>query len=88
MPQGIVPEGKRGAGKPWSFEGVKFYRIYDRFICQSGAEVDTPLLGNSSTFKDDPGALAPTTRGPTEYSVLIYAYVICIHVGVCPWHHD
>jgi len=55
--RGIVPEGKRGAGKPWSFEGVKFYRIYDRFICQSGAEVDTPLLGNSSTFKDDPGSL-------------------------------
>ncbi|GAX76033.1 hypothetical protein CEUSTIGMA_g3476.t1 [Chlamydomonas eustigma] len=51
---GIVPDGHDGAGKPYHFKGSTFYRIVDRFICQSGALIESIYGG---TFRDDPKGL-------------------------------
>lgn len=52
--QGIVPEGREGAGKPYHFKGASFYRIIDQFIDQGGVEIESALGG---AFKDDSGGL-------------------------------
>ncbi|KAG2487798.1 hypothetical protein HYH03_013642 [Edaphochlamys debaryana] len=51
---GVAPEGHEGAGKPYHFKGVNFYRIIENFIDQSGQWTDSPLGG---LFRDDPGGL-------------------------------
>ena len=40
----------------YTFEGMKFYRIIDRFIDQSGQHGAASIWGGS--FDDDPGGLA------------------------------
>eukprot|EP00775_Hariotina_reticulata_P010533 gene10533-10693_t len=55
--KGTVPEGREGAGKPYSFKGKPFYRIIDSFIDQAGAETESVFGGQ---FKDDPGGLKLT----------------------------
>eukprot|EP00884_Botryococcus_braunii_P000580 jgi/Botrbrau1/10522/Bobra.7_1s0006.3 len=55
--KGVVPDdgtGREGAGQPYHFKGKYFYRIIDRFIDQTGADVESVFGG---AFKDDPGGL-------------------------------
>lgn len=52
--KGIVPNGREGAGKDYSFKGRNFYRIIDRFIDQSGAQTESIYGG---MFPDDEGGL-------------------------------
>lgn len=54
--KGRVPDeaGREGAGQPLNFKGREFYRVIDRFICQSGAPTESIYGGQ---FKDDPGGL-------------------------------
>jgi peptidyl-prolyl isomerase D len=53
--KGLVPQGGKGAGKPYSLRGKAFYNIVDRFIIQSGSFTESIYGG---TFEDDPGGLA------------------------------
>ncbi|PNW78007.1 hypothetical protein CHLRE_10g460600v5 [Chlamydomonas reinhardtii] len=51
---GVAPEGHEGAGKPYHFKGIYFYRIIEGFIDQAGQHTDSPLGG---LFLDDPDGL-------------------------------
>ncbi|KXZ46929.1 hypothetical protein GPECTOR_39g423 [Gonium pectorale] len=51
---GVAPAGHEGAGHPYHFKGVHFYRIIDGFIDQAGQVTDSPLGG---LFLDDAGGL-------------------------------
>ncbi|CAI5468000.1 unnamed protein product [Closterium sp. Yama58-4] len=54
--KGLVPNepGREGAGLPLHYKGAEFYRVIDRFICQTGINTES-IYGGS--FKDDPLAL-------------------------------
>ncbi|KAG2487803.1 hypothetical protein HYH03_013647 [Edaphochlamys debaryana] len=52
--EGLVPQGKQGAGKPYSYKGMHFYRIIHNFIDQGGMGLPSPLGGE---HRDDPGGL-------------------------------
>ncbi|CAI5979039.1 unnamed protein product [Closterium sp. NIES-65] len=54
--KGRVPNepGREGAGMPLHYKGAEFYRVIDRFICQTGINTES-IYGGS--FKDDPLAL-------------------------------
>ncbi|GFR52440.1 hypothetical protein Agub_g15014 [Astrephomene gubernaculifera] len=47
---GVAPPGHEGAGKPYHFKGIYFYRIIEGFIDQAGQVTDSPLGG---LFRDD-----------------------------------
>ncbi|PNH02456.1 Peptidyl-prolyl cis-trans isomerase cyp5 [Tetrabaena socialis] len=51
---GMAPPGHEGAGQPYHFKGVHFYRIIENFIDQTGQVTDSPLGG---LFLDDPDGL-------------------------------
>ena len=52
---GVVPAGREGMGRPYTFRNSSFYRIVPGFIDQTGSHTESVYGGH---FPDEPGGLA------------------------------